>query len=109
MVNWLGRYDRACDGRLEPEPVHYRRGAREPGDGRGPSSGRGSDPQLGRAAWVDGAGHDVAEPGRRDRGLLRRGFSTVQPGPREPDWRLLLVGLGPHLRPDCDPLRLGAA
>ena len=42
------------------------------------------------------------EAGRRDRGDLRGGLSSLQPGTGQPHRRLLLVGLGADLRPDRD-------
>ena len=65
-------------------------------------------------SWValpglDRAGPDVAEPRRRYRRDVRRGLPAVQPGAGEPDGRLLLVGLGPDVRADGDPLGLRAA
>ncbi len=61
------------------------------------------------AARVDRARADVAQPRRRDRGDVRGGVPPVQPGAREPDRRLLLVGLGADVRPDRDPVGVRAA
>ena len=64
--------------------------------------------ELGGAAGVDRAGADVAEPCRRDLGVVRRGLSSVQPGAGQPHRDVLLVGMGPDVRPDGDPVGVGA-
>ena len=63
--------------------------------------------ELGGGAGLDRARSDVAEPGRRHRGGLRRGVPALQPGALGADRHLLLVGLGADLRADRAPLRLG--
>ena len=83
--------------------------ARRPGQRGGAAAGRRAAARLGGRARLDRAGPDVAEPGRRHRRDLRRGVPAVQPGAGQPDRRLLLVGLGPDLRPDRDPVGFGAA
>ena len=61
------------------------------------------------APGLDRARAHVAQARRRHRRDVRRGVPAVQPDPREPDRRLLLVGLGPDLRPHRDPLGHRAA
>ena len=49
---------------------------------------------------LDRADVHVPQPGRGDRRHLRRGLPPLQRRPRQPDRRLLLVGLGADLRTD---------
>lgn len=62
--------------------------------------------RLGRGTCLDRARPDVAEPGRRNLGGLRRSLPALQPGARGADRHLLLVGLGADLRLDRSALCL---
>ena len=109
---WLGRHCRARHGRQQPDdlPDHgaVRRSGSDPRarQRRRPVAHYRGSARLGRGTCLDRARPDVAEPGRRNLGGLRRSLPALQPGARGADRHLLLVGLGADLRLDRSALCL---